>query len=85
MRSNMSARDRRVRVVLAAGLAIVSVVLLLAGSADGLALLVVAAVAATTAATGRCPLYALNGFSTRSRDDGGSGGCCSGLDGSCNR
>jgi hypothetical protein len=79
---NLSSCDRRIRTVLAVALTVVAIALLARGSANGVALLIIAAAVAATAASARCPLYRLYGFSTLT---GGSAGCCSGPEGTCRR
>jgi Inner membrane protein YgaP-like, transmembrane domain len=66
MTRNMGILDRRLRGI-AAPVALVAALLLGAGSIAGIVLLLVAAIAALTAATGFCPLYALLQLDTRGR------------------
>lgn len=63
MRRNTSSTDRVIRLVGAAALVALALVLGV-GSVPGVALLVLAAVLVATAAAGFCPLYRLLGIST---------------------
>ena len=64
---NMGSLDRALRAFVIAPVAIGVAVTLGASSIGGIVLLVVAGIALTTAATGRCPNYVLFGIDTRGR------------------
>lgn len=64
---NMGSLDRAVRAFVIAPVAIGVAVALGASSIGGIVLFVVAGVALTTGATGRCPNYVLFGIDTRGR------------------
>jgi DUF2892 family protein len=67
MSTNMSSLDRKLRSFLIAPAAIVSAILVGAGSLAGVLLFVLAAGMLATSAIGFCPLYALFHFDTRGR------------------
>jgi hypothetical protein len=71
MTKNMSTKDRTIRIV-GAVIAAVLAFIVGPGSLLGIVLLVVAVIAAGTAATGFCLLYRLFGTSTNSTSSAGS-------------
>lgn len=64
---NMGSLDRALRAFVIAPVAIAVAVALGASSIGGIVLVVVAGIALTTGATGRCPNYVLFGIDTRGR------------------
>ena len=67
MSKNMNSLDRRVRVLLAAPLAIVVGILIGPGSIGATVLYALAAIMLATSAVGFCPLYSLLHWSSRGR------------------